>query len=90
MSEWQKIAAAIDGAVVMVSGIECVLHVRTDRLGEYTASMDAEPTERGRRTEHYRQSRRELGDDWSFSFDGGVDEDVWAQVAPRCEAAGVL
>lgn len=81
---WDQIAERVDGATIVHDGIECTLEVPTDRrTGRYLAELNAYPTERGKRSEAYREGRRRLGDDWSFAWPGETPESVWGQLADR-------
>ena len=60
-----------NGKKVVIQGIECKIEVKehySTYYGDWKLSASAVPTARGRATKAYRESKRKLGDDWSFDL----------------------
>jgi hypothetical protein len=75
-NEW----AEYDGAIVWVEGLRCELQSYSYEArypyARQVLIVRAFPTKSAQKTESYRHTKRELGDDWSFDV---LDMDVEAQ-----------
>lgn len=72
--------AAINGMSYTHDGIHGI--IRVEQINGMT-EISHHPSSRGRRTEAYKKVRRELGDDWSTSWQGEAPLEFWSEVEKR-------
>ena len=75
-----KTLAAINGMIYTHKGIQGRIEI--DCVGGMTR-VNHVPTAKGRKTDAYRETRRDLGDDWVTCWEGDAPLKFWATVERR-------
>jgi len=70
--------SAIHGKTVTIDGIQCTIEIERSR---FDTRIMCKVTPRGRRTEAYRDKKRQYKDDWDF--DMSQSEDFFGKIVPK-------
>lgn len=72
---WDEALDVVDGKrVTTKDGVEGI--IRIDRSRRFDTRFQVIPTAKGRRTEYYREIKRQLHDDWDYDLTDAVESAV--------------